>query len=410
MRSDRRDRSPIRSLLLATLAIVAMLAASCASPARPVLLESLSPTAEPEPQPTTAGEAVPAQDDTPTGSEDAPAQADSPDCLRARQWIGQVINVLATQDELEGVVAIAERGEVGGVTVLGTPDVSITSELRRLDEAGPVSVIAASDEEGGAVQRLAGIIGPLDPASTSAQRPSADVRDEFARYGEQMKDLGFDIAFAPVADVGAGPGIGSRSFGSDPAVVTEYAGAVADGYSSAGIQPVFKHFPGHGRATGDSHLGLPTTPPWSEMQTVDLIPYETLLDRPDAAVMVGHLIVPDLTNDLPTSLSPATVTQLLRGTGGETFDGRTFGFEGLVFVDALNMGAITDNFGTTEAVVLALAVGADVVILGGANDVGPTIDAVLSAIGSGTLSWERIDEAAGRVLAFKGEAERTRCA
>lgn len=401
-------------------AICALVATSCSTPERPVFTETTLPSVVPaddlgldEAVADSAASAEPLSvvesETEPDGEDSEPTESDAPDCLRARPWVGQLVNVLATQDELAALEPLAARGEIGSVTVLGTPNSSIGSALRRLDDAGPVRVLAASDEEGGVVQRLGDLITPLDSAATQATRPSVRVRDEFAAYGQAMGDLGFDIAFAPVVDVGSGPGIGDRSYSSDPAIVTEYAAAVADGLTAAGIQPVFKHFPGHGRATGDSHLGLPTTPPFDDMAALDLVPYETLLTRSDAAVMVGHLIVPGLSDDVPTSLSSATITQLLRGADGASFEDRTFGFQGLVFVDALNMGAITENFGANEAAVLALGAGADVVILGGVDDVGPTIDSVFSAIGAGEISWAQLDASVERVLALKDVTGLRRC-
>jgi len=201
--------------------------------------------------------------------------------------------------------------------------------------------------------------------------------------------------FGPVLDVGSAPGIESRSFGSDPEVVATYGRAVAEGLIEADVMPVFKHFPGHGRATADSHLELPSTPPLAELRTLDLLPYAELLGDPvlgqKASVMVAHLSVPGLSEDVPTSLSPETVNGLLR---------TEFGFGGIVFTDALNMGAIVDTYGRLEALELALQAGADIAILGSLADLTPSLDHLTACCpGSGSqgsvnaLSWSSVGRA-----------------
>ncbi|EUA43047.1 glycosyl hydrolase family 3 N terminal domain protein [Mycobacterium xenopi 3993] len=124
--------------------------------------------------------------------------------------------------------------------------------------------------------------------------------------GRKMRTLGITVDFAPVVDVSDAPAdtvIGDRSFGSDPAVVTAYAGAYARGLRDAGLLPVLKHFPGHGHGSGDSHTGAVTTPPLSELQRDDLVPYRTLVTANPVGVMIGHMQVPGLTGDQPASLS-----------------------------------------------------------------------------------------------------------
>ena len=153
-----------------------------------------------------------------------------------------------------------------------------------------------------------------------------------------MRNLGITIDFAPVVDVTTESDdevIGDRSFGSDPAQVTDFAGAYAQGLRDAGLLPVLKHFPGHGHASGDSHEGGVVTPPLADLQANDLVPYRTLTTQAPVAVMVGHMQVPGLTGSDPASLSPDAYGLLRSGNyGGPPFDG-------LVFTDDLSsMGAI----------------------------------------------------------------------
>ena len=163
--------------------------------------------------------------------------------------------------------------------------------------------------------------------------------------------------------------IGDRSFGSDPAVVTDYAGAYARGLRDAGVLPVLKHFPGHGHGSGDSHTGGVVTPPLADLQNTDLVPYRTLAGQAPVGVMVGHMQVPGLTGKDPASLSPAAYG-LLRsgGYGGPPFNGP-------VFTDDLSsMRAITDRCGVAEAALRALQAGADTALWVTTDEVPAVLD------------------------------------
>ncbi len=320
-------------------------------------------------------------------------------CLSRRQRVAQLLLPLATQPELFGAQAFAADGELGGIGLLGQPDAAISDDLAALQLASFVPVFIASDEEGGTVQRLGTLLGPIASASSMAQsKTPEDVRREWVEYGSRVRALGIDVVFGPVLDVGSGPGIESRSFSDDPAVVSAYGRAVAEGLLEAGVMPVFKHFPGHGRATADSHLELPTTPPFAELRSVDLVPYvDAFADpvlRDQASVMVGHLSVPGLSDAVPTSLSPATVTGLLR---------EELGFRGLIFTDAMNMGAIVNTYGRLEALELAILAGADIAILGSLADLTPALDHLVARAEADPNFASTIDNRAARVLTAKGQ-------
>ncbi len=171
-----------------------------------------------------------------------------------------------------------------------------------------------------------------------------------------MATLGIDVVFAPVVDVlptdGRDPLGDDRTFGSDPAVVTEYGQAYVDAFVEAGILPTLKHFPGHGSTTGDSHDGVVSAPPLPQLRERDLVPYDTLLES-EVAVMVGHMVVPDVTIFGPSSLSSGIITDLLRDE---------YGFDGLIFTDSLSMGGVTGQGPPEELAFEALRAGADVAL------------------------------------------------
>lgn len=364
--------------------------------------EIRSPTLLPTPTEVPASASTDAIEPTlPPAASIATPTPPSLSCLSQRQRFAQLFVPLATQAELRSsAVTLATAGDLGGIGLLGFPDEGISAALAEVQNASMIPVLVASDEEGGDVQRLGALLGPLPSAATAAAtRSPEDVRSAWVEYGSRIKELGIDVVFGPVLDVGAAPGIGDRSFGDDPVVVTEYGRAVADGLTEAGIMPVFKHFPGHGRASLDSHLGLPLVPSIDELWASDLIPYVELVGdhrRDNAAVMVGHLSVPGLSGDLPTSLSAETINGLLR---------TQIGFDGLVFTDAINMGAIIENFGTLDAVVRAFNAGADIVILGSLADVAPALDHLIVEAAADPGFEALLELRAVRVLEAKDQTD-----
>ena len=269
--------------------------------------------------------------------------------------------------------------------------------LNSIKTAALVEPLVAIDDEGGRVQTLENLSGALPSAreQVSTMRPD-NVREAALSRGRVMNSAGIDINFAPVVDVSAQPDdevIGDRSYSTNPSVVITYAGAFADGLRAAGVIPTLKHFPGHGRALGDSHQVLAVAPPLSELEAVDLKPYSALLER-DTVVMTGHLDVPGLTEPgVPASMSSATY-DLLRVD---------LGFDGLSVTDDLsNMGAITSRFSTPEAAARALTSGADMVLIGRFDQLAAVTEELVRWAEDGRLPETRVTDALRRVLRLKG--------
>ena len=325
------------------------------------------------------------------------------------------VSTMSTRDKLAQLLMVGVTGaddaravvadhHVGGIFIGSWTDLSMLSNgalAGIANSAGPMALAVSVDEEGGQVSRLSPLIGSAPSARTLAQTGTPQqAYDQALSRGRQMRGLGITIDFAPVVDVdGGNSAIGDRSFGSDPEVVTQYAGAYARGLRDAGVLPVLKHFPGHGSASGDSHTGGVTTPPLTEMQNVDLVPYRTLVSQAPVAVMIGHLQVPGLTGDVPASLSPAAVA-LLRGGGG-------YGappFNGPVFTDDLSgMAAITARYGIAEAALRALQAGADQALWLSTSEVPAVLDRLEAAVASGELSPAAVDASVHRMAAVKGQ-------
>jgi beta-glucosidase-like glycosyl hydrolase len=339
----------------------------------------------------------------PSGAADpACAQLDTAEAaLPLRQKLAQLLMVGVK--DIDDARAVVKDYAVGGIMIASWTNLSMLTDgaLHQLQAApGPLPLAVSVDEEGGRVQRLKGQLGDQPSPRVLARNHSPqEVHDLALTRGILMRNWGITIDFAPVVDVtdeADGEVIGDRSFGNTPELVTEYAGAYAQGLRDAGLLPVLKHFPGHGHGSGDSHLGDVRTPPLSELQADDLVPYQTLTTDAPVAVMVAHLEVPDLTTDQPTSLTPAAYELLRNGRyGGPAFNG-------LIFTDDLSsMKAITAHFGVADAVLRALQAGADVALWTSTNQVPAVLDRLEQAVNDNELDQSRVEDALRHVGAAK---------
>ncbi len=327
-----------------------------------------------------------------------------PAALPLRDKLAQLLMVgVKNADDARAVV---NGYHVGGIFIGSWTDLSIfQGPLADIAaKAGPLPLAVSVDEEGGRVSRLKSLIGPAPSARQLAQSQTvAQVHGLAEDRGKKMRELGITVDFAPVVDVTDAPDdsvIGDRSFGSNPETVTQYAGAYAQGLRDAGLLPVLKHFPGHGHGSGDSHTGGVVTPPLSDLQTTDLVPYRTLVTAAPVAVMVGHLQVPGLTGDVPASLSPEAVQLLRSGTG--------YGappFNGPIFSDDLSsMAAISDRYGVSEAVLRTLQAGTDIALWVTTDEVPAVLDRLQKAVAAGELATQRVDDSVVRVATMKGRS------
>ncbi|BBY06681.1 glycoside hydrolase family 3 N-terminal domain-containing protein [Mycobacterium noviomagense] len=370
--------------ILAVLAAVSVLA-GCSHAERPAPSRQPSPGASAKPVPPACG--------------DGTAMLAA---MSTRDKLAQLLMVgVRNAGDAKAVVA---NHHVGGIFIGSWTDLSMLTDgslTAIARSAGPLPLAVSVDEEGGRVARLSPRIGPAPSARVLAQTKTADqVYGMALDRGHKMRGLGITIDFAPVVDVTDAPAdtvIGDRSFGSDPAVVTAYAGAYARGLRDAGLLPVLKHFPGHGHGSGDSHTGAVTTPPLADLQHDDLVPYRTLVTASPVGVMIGHMQVPGLTGNQPASLSRAAV-QLLRtgGYGGPPFDGPVFSD------DLSSMAAISDRYGVAEAVLRTLQAGTDTALWVTTDEVPAVLDRLEKALAAGELTAQAVDKSVLRMAAVKG--------
>lgn len=253
------------------------------------------------------------------------------------------------------------------------------------------------DFEGGRVQRHADVIGSFPPPRELAQHSPEMIRGSGYDVGCALAKYGINVDYAPLLDVDAAglDVVGDRAFGSSPERVAEVAVLFAQGLADAGVTPTFKHFPGHGRASGDTHHTLAQTPPIQDLNVFDLAPYAAVLPKfPHASVMVGHIVVPGVGDGKsPSSLNPNVYRMLRTGDypGGAPF-------EGVAVTDDLSgMRAVTDLMPTPDPVRSAIAAGADQALWSSGDGLREAIDGTVAAVEAGEIPAARIDEAARRV-------------
>jgi beta-N-acetylhexosaminidase len=292
---------------------------------------------------------------------------------------------------------------LAGVTLFG-PNIGDPAQLAELTQrlrAATGEPVIAIDEEGGDVTRIAHHIGSPYPgnAALGAVDDTDLTRDVYAALGAELAILGINLNLAPSVDVNTAadnPVIGIRSFGSDTALVARHAAAAVSGLQSAGVAACAKHFPGHGSTSLDSHHVLATVDgSLDELMSRDLPPFEAAIAAGVRAVMPSHLLVPELTGDLPASLSPRAVTGLLRGD---------LGFTGVVVSDGLEMRAVSEPYGIPEAAVLAVLAGTDLLCLGRDQDELDYLavrTALVEAVISGRMPGARLEQAAARVAELR---------
>ncbi len=216
--------------------------------------------------------------------------------------------------------------------------------------------------------------------------------------GAYLKEIGFNVDFAPDADVLTNPqntAIGARSFSSDGTVAASMVAAEVEAMLATGVLPCVKHFPGHGDTAGDSHTGaVYATRTREQIESVEFAPFRAAIEAGCPFVMVGHIETPNFAADgLPASLSPVMMTDVLRGQ---------LGFTGVIVSDSFAMGAITQRYTPADAAVRFFQAGGDMLLM--PDNLTAAYEGVLDAMQTGALTTERIDESVLRILAAKERA------
>ena len=256
------------------------------------------------------------------------------------------------------------------------------------------------DEEGGRVARLANNdnfnLKKYESMTWLCQNGGQETVYNAASYiGSYLKEYGFDVDFAPVADVNSNPDnpiIGTRSFSSNPDTVGIMVCSYIDGLKAQGIVGCIKHFPGHGDTKTDTHLGYAETQKtWDEMLSCEMVPFKKGIAHGVETIMTAHITAPNVDcSNVPSTLSKVILQDKLRGE---------LGYKNIIVTDAMEMGAITDQYTPEDAAVKCIQAGVDVVLC--IHSYKKAFDAVVNAVKAGTISEERINESVRRILLVK---------
>jgi len=322
------------------------------------------------------------------------------------ELVGQVFVVAADTGVAAAREADIRAGRLGGVLLrwdkfTGEQARGFSATLEAWSASAPhrVPVWVTVDHEGGPTFTQRGYgTAPFPGNMALGAAGSEELAYKAAKAtGRELRAIGAHVTFAPALDVNSNPAnpiIGVRSFGEDPALVARLGAAAVRGYRDGGVLAVVKHFPGHGDTSDDSHLGLPVnSKPLDALEKTELVPFRAAFAAGAEAVMPAHMVFAALGTapDQPVTLSSAAIEGFLRGR---------LGFDGLVVSDSLDMGAIANVYGSSQAAILSLLAGNDVLLLGKA-DYPSAFAAVRAALADGRLPRARLEAAVDRILAAK---------
>ena len=316
--------------------------------------------------------------------------------------------MFVTPEELTGEDGVTVAGDatrqalenypVGGIVYFAKNLESQDQVKEMIDNSqkySSIGLFVATDEEGGVVNRLMDTVGTTYIGSMYYYKDDGDETAYEKAYtiANDMSALGFNLDFAPVADVWSNPDntvIGERAYSDDYAQAAELVGNAVKGFNDGGVMCTLKHFPGHGDTAEDSHYSSAYVHRTKEEIMADeMQPFRSGIEAGAEFVMVGHLIVPDI-DEVPATLSYKIATGILR---------EELKFEGVAITDSFEMESIADNYSVDDAVVMSVKAGMDMILQ--PKDMASAVNSIEQAVADGELSEDRIDESVRRILTLK---------
>ena len=316
--------------------------------------------------------------------------------------------MFVTPEELTGEYGVTVAGDatrqalenypVGGIVYFAKNLESQDQVKEMIDNSqkySSIGLFVATDEEGGVVNRLMDTVGTTYIGSMYYYKDDGDETAYENAYtiANDMSALGFNLDFAPVADVWSNPDntvIGERAYSDDYAQAAELVGNAVKGFNDGGVMCTLKHFPGHGDTAEDSHYSSAYVHRTKEEIMADeMQPFRSGIEAGAEFVMVGHLIVPDI-DEVPATLSYKIATGILR---------EELKFEGVAITDSFEMESIADNYSVDDAVVMSVKAGMDMILQ--PKDMASAVNSIEQAVADGELSEDRIDESVRRILTLK---------
>ncbi|WML38177.1 beta-N-acetylhexosaminidase [Neobacillus sp. OS1-2] len=333
------------------------------------------------------------------------------------QTISEVISKMSLEDKIGQMILAGISGttmdtntkkllsqyHVGGIIFyknnLETPaqTVQLINQLKKGNSSN-LPLFLGTDQEGGRVTRLPGGLVNFPPNTQIGKVNNPQFSYKVGTLlGQEVNEFGLNLDFAPVLDINSNPNnpvIGDRSFGDNPEVVSELGIQTMKGIQSQNIISTVKHFPGHGDTSVDSHLELPiVNKSLEELKKLELIPFERAIDHGADVVMVAHILLPQLDQTNPASMSKAVMTDLLR---------KQLGFTGVTITDDMTMGAITEHFDIGKAAVESVKAGSDIILVGhDYNNVVKIVSSLKTAVQNGEISVQRVNESIERIIQLK---------
>lgn len=333
-----------------------------------------------------------------------------------KEKIGQmlIVGFRGTEvDENSKIIQDIKKYNLGGI-ILFNYDVPSKSSVRNIEDPGQLKsliqglkdlgkddLFIAVDAEGGVVNRL-----KFFPIPSAEEMGKGNVSETYANalmLAEELKDLGFNLNFAPVVDVNINPdnpvigGLG-RSFSEDPEIVCEHSQKFIEAMHAYGILTAIKHFPGHGSSRDDSHLNMVDITDTYEKET-ELFPYKKLIEDNNLdMIMTAHVMNRSIDEKYPATLSPLFLKNILR---------EELGFNGVIVSDDMQMGAIAENYGYAEAVIRAINSGCNILILSNNNETydediaGKTVEIIEKAVEDGLIEKETIENSYEKIMLLK---------
>ena len=326
--------------------------------------------------------------------------------MSLEEKIGQMIIVFYSSDHMDSTLKSALTEVQPGGFILFKDNITTYDKtlklIKEIKELVNIPMFMSIDEEGGAIQRLYYLkdkeITDIPDMYEVGRKNDLSLTYEVGKViAEELRVFGINMDFAPVIDVFSNPlntVIGKRSFGDTPSLVSKNGYELAKGLEDNGVIAVYKHFPGHGNTSVDSHENLPIVDKTKEeLMSFDLIPFIDAINNNAKVIMIGHLAVPNITKDnTPASLSKTLVTDFLK---------KELKFDGLVVTDALNMKALTKYYSDNEICGKAVYAGVDILLMPSSSR--KCLKSVLDEIKSGRIDEKRIDESVRKILKLKYE-------
>ena len=319
--------------------------------------------------------------------------------MTIEEKIAQMLVVYYTNDTVdENFQNILKTVKPGGF-ILMKDNITTYDKTKQfvddLKQYSEIPMIISIDQEGGLVQRMQNLLD-IHPTKIPAMYTLGETENTTLAYNvgkvmaEEMRTLGINVVYAPVLDIYSNENnavIGTRSFGKTPELVSTMATSLAKGLEDNGVIATYKHFPGHGDTSTDSHINLPIIQKsYEDLGNLEFIPFQNAIENNAKIIMIGHIALPEITQDnTPSSLSKVIITDILKNK---------LNYQGLVITDALNMGALTNGYSEEEIYTKTIEAGVDLLLM--PNGSKKAIEYIKK-----NISEERINQSVKKILTFK---------